>query len=959
MAIWMDMTNSMYIHQGGIVGIIRAELEIAKSMYRENPNVRFVMFRGRDFLEIEADSLQWLWDSDSVGDAYLTKMGRKQTDGLMVPRTNAGIDREEWKRRYPKLAAAYTHSDSRLLRMEEGLLLYAGTLPAGIKEIAKGLIKFLLWLPKKMSLFLAHRRVPKRTKQKARSSAQDESIKYPFSRGDVVFSCGWMDSGKEAGFERVKEQCDIKLMYLIYDIILVRSNTKQFYPVGADNLFHSYLHWIAMNCDSILYGGKTAQEDAEAYFQERNLPVRPGYPVYFGADIAKKRKFSQDSWQQYAAEIGLTGDYLLMVGSLDARKNYSTIYKAYTILADQGKNENLQVVIVGKGAACRELQERMARDPRTRGKIIITSPADEKLDWLYQKAKLFIIASAWEGWSLTLPEALQYGKMVLAADIAPLREIGESMVEYVDTYDPIEWAEKIDYFYRNDQARMNYEQKVKKNYLRISWQDCGVQVLSIIRDASNNQEKDLHTLYMDISLTVFAVMTGGNITGILRTELMCIKYLYKRFSNVRFFSLDGERGYQSIPAVLLADIITGEDQDCDFKKCREKIGPYVSYWAERHNAERYNGERIHQKEEAFWMLLSALPPKCYAKLIDFGKSRRCKMRAAPLQNRAGIDMTISEGVYDVPMEEGDVVFSAGTGSGMESFQKLLNTKEKKKFQYCGIVYDYTPVLLPQVHRKENTEYYIPFLEFTSKMYDIILYCGKVAQQDGIKYNREHGLAMPKSYGLIFGSDSSHKERGADPSFDRDVLKRMGIKRQYILTVGTMEPRKNHETLYHAYLRMLEKYEDVPQMVFAGHPGWNNDEFLATLRRDERVKGKIIQISPTDDELDVLYRNCTFTALPSLYEGASVALSESFWYHKFCLCCDTPPLREVAGDFAEYIHAWDEKVWCDRINYYYTHPDVLQSCCDQIAADYHAVSWDEFAENVAVHIRELMDCERES
>ena len=34
MAIWMDMTNSMHVWQGGVVGIVRAELEIAKNMHR-------------------------------------------------------------------------------------------------------------------------------------------------------------------------------------------------------------------------------------------------------------------------------------------------------------------------------------------------------------------------------------------------------------------------------------------------------------------------------------------------------------------------------------------------------------------------------------------------------------------------------------------------------------------------------------------------------------------------------------------------------------------------------------------------------------------------------------------------------------------------------------------------------------------------------------------------------------
>lgn len=42
MAIWMDMTNSLQTWKGGVVGIVRAELEIAKNMKRCDPDVRFL-----------------------------------------------------------------------------------------------------------------------------------------------------------------------------------------------------------------------------------------------------------------------------------------------------------------------------------------------------------------------------------------------------------------------------------------------------------------------------------------------------------------------------------------------------------------------------------------------------------------------------------------------------------------------------------------------------------------------------------------------------------------------------------------------------------------------------------------------------------------------------------------------------------------------------------------------------
>ena len=114
MAIWMDMTNSLHTWKGGVVGIVRAELEIAKNMKRCDPNVRFFKYDGEAFVEVGERELDWLWDCESVGDAYLTAMGRKQTAGLGDQREEQSI--EELRKAYPGLDNAYNFSTSRLHR---------------------------------------------------------------------------------------------------------------------------------------------------------------------------------------------------------------------------------------------------------------------------------------------------------------------------------------------------------------------------------------------------------------------------------------------------------------------------------------------------------------------------------------------------------------------------------------------------------------------------------------------------------------------------------------------------------------------------------------------------------------------------------------------------------------------------------------------------------------------------
>lgn len=79
MAIWMDMTNSLYIWNGGVVGIVRAELEIAKNLHKLDKRVRFCISTDVGIEEVPVDNLQWLWEAESVTDAYLSvKNDKKQ-----------------------------------------------------------------------------------------------------------------------------------------------------------------------------------------------------------------------------------------------------------------------------------------------------------------------------------------------------------------------------------------------------------------------------------------------------------------------------------------------------------------------------------------------------------------------------------------------------------------------------------------------------------------------------------------------------------------------------------------------------------------------------------------------------------------------------------------------------------------------------------------------------------------
>jgi glycosyltransferase involved in cell wall biosynthesis len=132
--------------------------------------------------------------------------------------------------------------------------------------------------------------------------------------------------------------------------------------------------------------------------------------------------------------------------------------------------------------------------------------------------------------------------------------------------------------------------------------------------------------------------------------------------------------------------------------------------------------------------------------------------------------------------------------------------------------------------------------------------------------------------------------------DPEAPGRLGVTRPYILTVGTVEPRKNQVGLVKAFAEAGEALAGHT-LVLAGIPGWGQEQVEAAidkLRIGHRVvlTGKVSNL-----ELAALYAGAHGFALPSIYEGFGIPLVEAMSFGLPCVAGSTPALAELAGDAA--------------------------------------------------------------
>lgn len=121
--------------------------------------------------------------------------------------------------------------------------------------------------------------------------------------------------------------------------------------------------------------------------------------------------------------------------------------------------------------------------------------------------------------------------------------------------------------------------------------------------------------------------------------------------------------------------------------------------------------------------------------------------------------------------------------------------------------------------------------------------------------------------------------------------------RYVLFVGTLDPRKNIDTLLDAFERLPLATRRGCPLVVAGFEGWKSEHTLARLRRAEREGWGRYLGFVSEDELPLLYAGARVFAFPSRYEGFGLPVLEAMASGVPVICSNATCLPEVAATAA--------------------------------------------------------------
>ncbi|MDR2643037.1 MAG: glycosyltransferase family 4 protein [Planctomycetaceae bacterium] len=218
----------------------------------------------------------------------------------------------------------------------------------------------------------------------------------------------------------------------------------------------------------------------------------------------------------------------------------------------------------------------------------------------------------------------------------------------------------------------------------------------------------------------------------------------------------------------------------------------------------------------------------------------------------------------------------------------------KKLQ---VIHDLTPILFPHLFSKNWSIEWVAWHNITPDMY--VLTDSQCTKNDLLRH-----------YPHISENNVTTISLGADeffcPCTDRikieSVLKKYGLSKNtnYILSVATLEIRKNFDHVIRSFAMFIEQYGDqFPNLnlVLTGKKGWLDKRIYTVYNRlTQKIKKRIIFTGYVDDtDLPFLYNGAVCFCYMSIYEGFGLPPLEAMQCGTPVITSNTSSLPEVVGD----------------------------------------------------------------
>ena len=264
-----------------------------------------------------------------------------------------------------------------------------------------------------------------------------------------------------------------------------------------------------------------------------------------------------------------------------------------------------------------------------------------------------------------------------------------------------------------------------------------------------------------------------------------------------------------------------------------------------------------------------------------------------------------------------------------------------KGKIVNTVHDLVFYTYPETVEKSNLQRMTKNIKRSCDMSDIIICVSENTKRELIEF-----INIPEEKARVVYNGVDHGRFNTSVN----AYTNESIPKDYILYIGTLEPRKNLTTLIKAFATTKAKNEGCG-LVIAGAKGWEYDEIFK-LAKEYKTEVYFTGYVP-NDSLPSLYKSARAFAFPSVYEGFGIPPLEA-------MACGTPvittkssSLPEVVGDAALTMdNPLDSEELSHMLDKIIFDSQTAKTCSEKGLVQAQKFNWDRSTEKVLEIYKEL-------
>ncbi len=261
------------------------------------------------------------------------------------------------------------------------------------------------------------------------------------------------------------------------------------------------------------------------------------------------------------------------------------------------------------------------------------------------------------------------------------------------------------------------------------------------------------------------------------------------------------------------------------------------------------------------------------KNIRYVRSRLLPGKVLSLLRRIGLQIPL-EFLFK---QTGDVVI----------FTNFVSWPSLTKIPKMVAIYDLCFVDVPKYVAPKNQMFLAKFVPKSIKNADAVITISEFSKQRII-----HNYNINASKIVVIGIPPKENTSTQKPV--------TGIKGKFILTVGTLEPRKNIINLVEAYTMLPEFIRNNYCLVLAGATGWLIDKTMQRIKKLQQEGYKIVMTGyVSEQQRNFLYTNAAAFVFPTHYEGFGMPILEVMSYGTPIAASNIPVIKEVGQNAITY------------------------------------------------------------